>query len=663
MKSCNYLLLTILLIVAPFNETRAKEDPLESAVKSAGISIATFAVKKLVGALYKDECRGNSSGDDIGQKAHNLLCGAMGGFSGETEAEWKKNITDKLQSLSEAVDRIESELLNLKRNQEAMLKQGEKVLGKLKVLANEIIISTSLTSINGLWEDQFEPLFNGEKAFNQDGLLMFAQDIIFESKVHKQLSDVHQSLTRNVIKNRDGWIKSYMDELNEQFKNNGTPKEALGNADFSLLMDYSESVISDLIAQQTKGYSMYVWAAKIIEQHCQINQQCELKNRLPHTAEAYHNLFQSHIQKQLYLYSAGIDQVVLDRSTYSSAQANFLAHRASEIFTRVDAFMAMQLGKAGVRGRVISMGDAWDGVLTISGQRHLPVHTSQNVVREDLVYPHKQTHADWWTSSQNDGVYDVVHKSQHWKVHYYDLPLDQPRNLIIENQLPHKPDKITLGLLDMKAKKIVKQVNDHTQVFGSFTAIERAGGGFAFLSSPWVGGSTGNLSGMSYDAAKRQVTIESKSEIKGGKESRSGRVYLQRKHPITFADSGTVQLLAFAPTNHADCPRGNCNTIEIKTNYTGTDFAKLRASAGVMLDDLPEQNTEQLLELKTQTKQAKQGQVNTSGGQPSQVAVGDTYHAVLYATFDWDAPSFLLGTTEVSGFVNFRLSHAVLVYK
>ncbi|WP_154223592.1 hypothetical protein [Marinicella rhabdoformis] len=666
MKMLKNISLVFVMLVMVSSQAQGEEDDfIVKAVKSAGVSIATAAAKKVVGELYKSECHGPPIDGAVAKQAHSLLCGALGSFSGETEAEWKQDITNKLNVLNVAVKNIEKELNNLKRNQEALKKQGQKILGKLDMVANEINITKSLTRINGLWDDQFEPLFNGEKSFTHDGLLHFAETIVFDSKIHEKLSDVHQNMTKNVFKDKKSWIKGYMDILNDEFKHDGTPNEALVSADFTLLLDYSEAVISDLIAQQTKGYSMYVWAAKIIEQQCEINQQCDLKNKLPHTAKSFNLLFNKHMAQQLNLYSAGIDNVVLDRSFYSGSSANFLRSDAQVIFARVDAFIAMQLNVGGLRGRVISMGDAWDGKLTLSGKSYEPSYVAEIEVGEDFIFPRKQKIADWWTSSKKDGVYDVIHSSSFWKVYHYHLPYEQAQQVTIHNSLPFKPNKIKTQFIDVTAKTVVNKPDANSLLFGSFTAIERAGGAYAFFSSPWQGTTTGNLKGMEFDEDLKQVSINFKQVLSSSSTaySKKGSVKLRRKHPIKFAKAGNIKLNASPSENKKSCPRGNCNTLEISHNYLGLESAFIGGAMGIELENSSSQFIEKRMHINTKNPASKNGSmadyVSSTG---LGVAAGASYSAVIYAELNYEVYGMLLGTS-VKGFINLRLSNAFIGFE
>jgi hypothetical protein len=308
----------------------------------------------------------------------------------------------------------------------------------------------------------------------------FARQIIFTDRMHDLLGVIHDQLVRSQIAGKDPLLRAYAKRAYEQIKND--PEHGLDPA-----YVYLESAVDGLLADQRQGFVLYIWAAETLQSDCEVatneaatgkitadqaKSRCKPFRDFPHTADEYRATFAEHLRAQLNELNAGLEYQVLAASNTHARQANFITPAAEPLFRRVDLFTAGNLGEGfGIRGRVITMGDTFNGNLSIAGKQSKPSGAANTV-------PTRGGRVDWWKAS-TAGAYDQIHFGDQWKIYHYHVPSAGAGTFAIDTALPHRPQisvaNITLGTGATKS----------SVPFGSFTAIERAGGGYALLSGAW----------------------------------------------------------------------------------------------------------------------------------------------------------------------------------
>lgn len=118
------------------------------------------------------------------------------------------------------------------------------------------------------------------------------------------------------------------------------------------------------------------------------------------------------------------------------------------------------------------MGDTFNGSLSIAGTRRHPSGTPNSV-------PTRGERIDWWKAAATPGVYDQIRFSDQWKIYHYHVPSAAAGTYAIDTVLPHRP-QISVAPITLGSGETQTSVP-----FGSFTAIDRAGGGYALLSGAW----------------------------------------------------------------------------------------------------------------------------------------------------------------------------------
>jgi hypothetical protein len=446
-----------------------------------------FGLEKSVGQLAKMGYNTNCKATDLDYKSDDSwYCGLFATLSGEKEAEFKDRMLHNMEKIRGSLSNIETGIAEIQRQQAALYELNRQILLRLDEIGPETTIGQNISVIRTMYEEQFSRMF---KRANEDGpqpaaldrekMRAFARDVIFTARVHEKLGVIHDQLVRKQI-GKDPLLRAYAKRAFEQIKND--PAKGLEPA-----YVYLESTIDNLLADQRKGFIIYVWAAETLQSDCEVamteakagkitadeaTRRCKPTKDFPHTAQEYRDTFAEHVRAQLNELNAGLEYQVLAASNSHARQANFIIPAAEPLFRRVDLFTAANVGDTlGIRGRVITMGDTFNGNLSIAGKQQ-KASGAANVVST------WGGRTDWWKASRQ-GVYDTINFSDEWKIYHYQVPAAAVGTYAIDTWLPHRPQisvaNITLGEGETKT----------TVPFGSFTAIDRAGGGYALLSGEW----------------------------------------------------------------------------------------------------------------------------------------------------------------------------------
>lgn len=422
-----------------------------------------FALEKSVGKLAEMGYKTNCKGDKLNFKTdENWYCGVFGSLSGQDKKDYEKAVADNLLVIRGQLKNIENGLTKIQEQQARIYNANEQILVRLNEIAPEGIIGKGVSRIRTMWEDQFVPSFDGTREFEKGRLLAFANQVVFTDRLDKYLGDINDQVTRSLFGN-ETLLRSYAKRMKLQ---------AVGKGDKSLdpQYEYLESSLDGLLAEERKGYAMYIWAVETLETNCEVTKQCV---QLPHTSREYQAVFDKYIQAQLGELNAALEWEVLAWSDAHSRSANFLHPDAARLFARADLFTAGNLGKFGLVGRVISMGDDYNGRVRVGDGTEMLTPAYVNSVSVDGAM------LDWWTTPEAAPpfTFDTVRFTDKWKIYHYQDAARGNGAYSVMTWMPYRPDKVTVG-----ATKIS---DTRSETFGSFVAIQRAGGGYAFLHGDW----------------------------------------------------------------------------------------------------------------------------------------------------------------------------------
>jgi len=413
---------------------------------------AEMMIKKLAEMGYNTNCRAKNldyASDD------SWYCGLFAAISGAKEAEWKDRLMDRLSKIAIRIQKIEMAVEQIQAQQTALVNQNKQILTRLNEVGPESIIGKSITHIRLDWNDQYIPLFTGKRPMTPERTIAFARQIIFNDELHKELGTINDQLTQNNFGN-DTLLLSY-----------GRRTLQTGTTNLDVPYEYIQSVLQGLILEERRGFVMYVWAAETLEANCEMKGDCDDFHKLPHTANEFREIFARYLDQQLAEFNSAIEFTVLARSDPHHRSAYILPEHGLRVLARADFFTSAMLDQFGLRGRVISMGDGFDGKLTFNGNRTIAPTAMMTSP------PTYENRVDYWRATTTPNVYDEIRLADRWKIyHYYDgTHLSSPH---IVTALPYKPQKIEM--------RTVKLDDGRDVSIGSFTAIERAGGGYALLS-------------------------------------------------------------------------------------------------------------------------------------------------------------------------------------
>lgn len=472
------LAVCLLLLTFP---ARADGDPFAAGLKWG----LEKSVGELAGMGYKINCKAK----DLDYKSdESWYCGVFASLSGQNEAEFKERMLHNMAKIRGSLANIESGIAEIQRQQAAIYDLNRLILLRLDEVGPETTIGKNISRIRTVYDEQFSRMFRNPvggsvqpATLDPERMRTFARQIIFTDRMHDLLGVIHDQLVRSQIPGKDPLLRAYAQRAFEQIKND--PANGLEPAYIFL-----ESAVDGLLADQRKAFVLYVWAAETLQSDCEVarneaqagkitaaraDERCKPFNEFPHTADEYRATFAEHVRGQLNELNAGLEYQVLAASDWQSRDANFLLPVAERLFRRVDLFTAGNLESYGVRGRVISMGDVFNGNLSIAGAVRTPAGAA-NVVTT------RGGRVDWWKATTTPGTYDEIRFGDQWKIHHYHLPSVAAGTYRIDTSLPYRPE-IVVSSIELGTEGAIK-----TRVpFGSFTAIERAGGGYALFSGEW----------------------------------------------------------------------------------------------------------------------------------------------------------------------------------
>lgn len=504
-------------------------DPVKTSVE--------VMVKQLASMGYNTNCRAANldyKSDD------SWYCGLFAKLSDAKEAEWKDRLVHRLSAIEKQVTKINEKLDKIQQQQETLASLNKQILTRVNELGAEAAINKSVSQIRIDWKDEYVPLFTGKRALTKERALAFAHRIVYTDELHRQIGIINDQLTQNNFGN-DTLLRSY-----------GRRFLQAGITNLDSPYEYIESVLQGLVTEERRAYVMYIWAAETLQSNCELGGDCTDSKNLPHTAEEFRKVFAGYLDQQLAEFNSAIEFTVLARSDTHRRTPFILPEHGLRILARADFFTSAMLDEGyGLRGRVIAMGDGFDGNLSLTGNH--PLAPTKMLTTP----PTYDARVDYWRATKTPGVYDEIRLGDRWKIyHYHDR--SRAHAVQILTTLPYKPKTI-----EMRHLKLNDDNDDDRMVtVGSFTAIERAGGGYALLS------------GTGYDHL-RSTPDET---VVGALLGKSDHGYLDQKGPYAgFLYGGRIEW----ELNHG--VRGHDQHVEAKRTSYASSKKEIRYPQGGQL--------------------------------------------------------------------------------
>jgi len=632
---------------------RAEDDTATAILKSAGGKGAEIAAKQLAKILYDTSCTtGNQD------PTNKYICSILGSVSGRAEEEWKADVTKKLNEISDKLKTIESAQ---NRIQSDLKLQHAVMLARFDQVSLNIVAVSNLVRIEGLWEkyeDQFDKVDND---VTRDSMLAFAKDIV-NNNLHTKLADLNVVLTKDVLDGQPLLRYPFYEWRMKQ-----TSGTMLDRFDPTDVYDFSEKKFADLRLTQQKAYLMYLWAATVLESQCKLKpEQC---SGIPRSTADFKADYGRYTEQQLETFNAGLDWLILSCSTARATLTGSVLpnDKAKALYVRANFLTSATLSPnlkdasndgRGLWGRVFSMGNKWDGELTFN------CNGATQTIKPVLKYPvpvgggglfiiaPDSGPLDWWVASagKTSNVYDEVHFSDKWQVYHYNVPAAKAGPC-------SAPAGAFLPWVQPNMKVVdVTTADERSFPFGSFLAIQRAGGHYALISGGTWSGYTepariedgpGQREKVEYEWIIERdhptgpyIGVYSKGRGEFKVRNGSSRIHnrnkivLNQSKMITFPDGGIVKL-HYVPGN---CSGEFCNgpgrnsiiAYDIENNDTEDKKGKLDALATVCFRDTAIDDLETGPGMTVNAGYGKTGDRKTANINDSQVGVMELNPAKKY---------------------------------
>lgn len=540
------------IVVSMSPVSRAEDSFGMSLVKAAGSSAAgkgaEFAVKAIGGAIYDGACKGKAL-----QPGDQYLCDALGGISGRSEDEWKKKVEQQLVE-------INTKLGALEKGQAAIqyeLKQQHKVMtSSFDQAASKVEATHAIVRIENLWEKYQAQFDKVDADLQRDAMVAFAKDIV-ANKLHTKLGDLNVVLTKSTLDGQP--LLRYPFHAWRLKQGTGAPPEAFDSAE---IYDFAEKKFMDFRYQQHKAYLMYLWAAAVLESDCTLHPaQCV---RPPRSVADFRADYDRYTRQQVETFNAGYDWLLLSYTLARTDNPKTLPFGPSPEATlmRANLLTALTLTSGeGWWGRVISMGDAWDG--SIDAMCSGKIEVLKPVLRYKVpVEDSRGNTLDWWISRKQGGVYDEVRFANEWQINHYHIPKANVGRCRVSGTIPNHRN--LFAWLQQDTQVVQVQTADGRKFpFGSFIGIERAGGTYALASGKWRRASDPqrledgqgertnvrwdwiidtSRSGAPWAALINEGDGEWKLKNGSSRIHNHNQIYLYNEKKIRFPEGGTVKL-------------------------------------------------------------------------------------------------------------------------
>lgn len=591
-------ILVVLVCIAMPSFAKEEESAVEAIIKSAGAKGGEAAAKWLAGKLYDSSCV-NVNLDPT----TSYICGVLSGFSGRDEAEWKASVDRQLKEISSKLDTIES----VQREMHNDLQRQYKVLdAKIDQVAGDVLAVEKLVRIEGLWEKYQTQFDKVDADVQRESMLAFAKEII-ANEPHSILTQLNVLLTNPPKGQPLVRYPFYEWRLQNQTLIGG-------QLDATEVYDFAEKKFIEYRSRQQKAYAMYLWAAAVLETECKLHpQSCTAP---PRPLKDFQADYDRYARLQTEAFNAAVDWFLLSYAfPRANVQPNFLPRSATNVLQRANFVTSSIVGSGeGLWGRVISMGSAWDGALQVScggaAQTLTPVlRYTAPVGGNGWLFPGPDDGRplDWWVSTAGNSVYDEVHFSDKWQMYHYSLPSAKTGPCTVAQKLPKGG---VLPWVKPGSEVVTTKIAGLGDVrFGSFLAIQRAGGNYALVSGGGWSGTTSQPDKTEEGKGKRTQEYDWMIEpdhpqgpwiglrVKGkgaylpnfsSRVRNTHRILLTQSKEIRFPEGGVVKLHYFPGHCSGRLCDGDASSIlryDIPNNDTDSKKGKLDATASVMFRD------------------------------------------------------------------------------
>jgi hypothetical protein len=457
------------------------EDTATSILKSAGVKGGEVAAKLLAGVLYDTSCVGRNNDQFTG-----YVCTILGSVSGRTEDKWKQEVTNQLKEINSKVDTL---TVGQREIQRSLAEMKTDLNNKFNNVAQNVVAVQHLVKIEGLWEKYQAQFDKVDEDVTRDSMLSFAREIVAE-KPHTMLAELNAVLTQGIPATGGQPLVRYpLSEWRIAHSSGMNYEPKMMEA-----YEYAEKRFVDFRMREQKAYAMYLWAANVLETQCNLYPaQCK---QPPRSTKDFKDDWNRYTQQQAAAFNSAVDWLLLSYSPYRMALAPlFLSpDRAADVVQRANYLTSTMLGTGeGLWGRVISAGNAWDGSLQVacggSTQTLMPVlkYAVPAAGSGMVILGSDSGPIDWWVSKRGNAVYDEVHFAADWQNYIYSIPTAKAGPCSVSTNLPKGG---VLPWVQPDRKVVELRGTEKPFAFGSFFAIQRAGGTSALVSGDWGGMTT-----------------------------------------------------------------------------------------------------------------------------------------------------------------------------
>lgn len=542
-----------------------KESYAATLAKSAGSSIASAGglavAKELTGQFYDATC----AKEVVKDTAEKYFCSALAGFSGRSEDEWKANIERQLSEIHSKLDKLEQ---GQKQLQFDLSQHHKEVYDLLKQAAAEQIATKSEVDFDVLWTQYMRQFDKVDQDVTHDAMVKFAKKILSEG-LDKKLATYSRVLVKS-FRGNQGLLRYPFYAYRTKYEFRAPVFDH--DKKFASVYDGAEKAFVDAREQQEKVVLMELWAIKVLESDCQMRKPCEAPAI---TSVEFMNQVDADTKDQVAAFNEGLDWLLF---SYGQPHFNawFLPYSAEDYLTRANYLSAVVMSgrttdtaeppaetQLGMWGRVIGMGDKWDGTISVNcGAKSGTLKPRFSYTVEVDGYD-KPKDLDWWVSRAGNNVYDEVHFAKQWRVYHYAIPDAAQGPCTLAEALPGK------GVMAFAQPGTdVRRVTTigKPAIVGSFIGIQRAGGSYAMGSgNQWrarnepVKSDDGTTAVVekrkdewsidpSGPFAKVGFLFGGRGEYKvrfsggGGRVHKSNRIYLYSEKKIYFPDDSNVTL-------------------------------------------------------------------------------------------------------------------------
>lgn len=455
-----------------------EEDAATAVLKSAGVKGGEVAAKLVAGLLYDTSCVNRNNDQFTG-----YVCTVLGSVSGRTEDKWKQEVTSQLKEINSKVDAL---TVGQEKLQKVLAEMTSDLNNKFNTVSQNVVAVQHLVRIEGLWEKYQAQFDKVDADVTRENMLSFAKEIVAE-KPHTMLADLNVVLTQGIAATGGQPLVRY--PLSEWRIAHSTGMGFEPNV--MEAYEYAEKRFIDFRMREQKAYAMYLWAAAVLETNCNLNPgQCK---QPPRSTKEFKADWDRYTQQQAAAFNSAVDWLLLSYSPYRlTTTGNFLsAKNSNAVMQRANYVTSTMLGTGeGLWGRVVSAGNAWDGSLKVtcggSAQTLKPVLTYPVPAAGSGAYAIGPDSGpiDWWVSKGGNAVYDEVHFAADWQNRVYSMPAAKAGPCSVSLSLPKGG---VLPWVQPDRKVVTIGEGEEAFAFGSFVAVQRAGGTYALVSGDWGG--------------------------------------------------------------------------------------------------------------------------------------------------------------------------------